>query len=143
MIYDYLFYAGYQLGLRSRKYANMPILGGLSAVAFCLGLNLQTLAMIVLKFFNISFPSLDRYEIAIVSVLWLGTLYLFYKPRCKRIIEKYNKKREYSQSLPLFIILLFHLFFSIAVMLSCAKWLLPKISDIALSLANITTKSQW
>ena len=41
--YDFLFYAAYKQGIKSRNYADIPILGGVFPVAFCLASNLVSL----------------------------------------------------------------------------------------------------
>lgn len=43
------FYAAYKQGIKSQDYADIPILGGVFPVAFCLASNLVSLCIIVIK----------------------------------------------------------------------------------------------
>lgn len=92
--YDFLFYAAYKQGIKSRNYADIPILGGVFPVAFCLASNLVSLCIIVIKLFHIENYHLGTFSKIIFSFSFVGLLYFYYRynERYSRIIEKYNSK---------------------------------------------------
>ena len=97
--YDFLFYAAYKQGIKSRNYADIPILGGVFPVAFCLASNLVSLCIIVIKLFHIDNYHLGTFSKILFGFSFVGLLYFYYRynERYSRIIEKYNKKREFSR----------------------------------------------
>lgn len=101
MIYDYLFYKGYQLAKKSKNWEDTPMLFAIGIIGWCIILNLGTLLFLIeglnkgnLEFGGvISFLNHFRYIFGVVVVLLIW-LYYSYKGRWKRIIVKFEAKEE-------------------------------------------------
>lgn len=94
IFYNFLFYKGVELGIKTRNYADTPLLGGLSITAPTLAFNLISIwmALDVFDIYTVSF-SINKY---LGSVLFLSILTFYYgfKSRYKVIIEKFDRKRQ-------------------------------------------------
>ena len=105
--YDFLFYAGYKQGIKSRNYNDIPILGGMVPVSFCLCLNFATLYVILLDLSLLKAVDLDKILGIILGILWAASLYFYYayKGRYKRIIEKIERKKDYIHSFGIYLVI--------------------------------------
>ena len=91
--YDFLFYAAYKQGIKSRNYADIPILGGVFPVAFCLASNLVSLCIIVIKLFHIENYHLGTFSKIIFGFSFVGLLYFYYRyNEIKHNIPKISKR---------------------------------------------------
>lgn len=118
IFYDFLFYASYNQGIKSRNYDDIPILGGITPVSFCLGLNFVTLLIIINRVFNIHF-GFSKVGKVVFAVIWAASLYFYYsyKGRYKRIIDKYDKKKDFSQFYNMPYVLIIFLYMILAIIL--------------------------
>ena len=95
--YNFLFYKGVELGIKTRNYSDTPLLGGLSILAPILGFNILAISMALDIFLNCtvikSIASINKLLLAVSFVLILSFYYGF-KSRYKRIIENFDKKRQ-------------------------------------------------
>lgn len=109
-IYNYLFYKGYQMAVRSGNYQDIPVFGALIYVALCLMFNIFALSFILegANIISISFPKEYRF---IFSAVLLGTLLFYYlfRGRYKKIIEKYQIREEigYRKIEPIIVIIFY------------------------------------
>lgn len=117
--YDFLFYAAYKQGIKSRNYSDIPILGGIFPVAFCLASNLTSLYVIVIKLFHIESYHIGTFPKIIFGFLFVGLLYFYYRynERYRRIIEKYDRKRKSSRFYDLPYVLVLFMYIAIAALI--------------------------
>lgn len=116
--YDFLFYASYKQGIKSRNYHDIPILGGILAVSFCLLMNVITMWIIMGKLFDFHLK-FNQVSKTIFAVVWVALLYFYYSynGRYRTIIEKYDRKKEYIRfyNMPYVLVIFMHM--GIAIML--------------------------
>jgi hypothetical protein len=101
MIYDYLFYKGYQLAKKSEHWDDAPILLASIIVLICAMLNFTSIIFLVEglgrnnfqfgKF--ISLMNEYRYILGALLLLFIWWYYS-YKVRWQRIVEKYENKEK-------------------------------------------------
>lgn len=101
MIYDYLFYKGYQLAKKSKNWKDTPMLFAIIIISWCIILNLGTLLFLIegwnkrnLEFGGIiSILNDYRYIFGgvIVLLIWI---YYAYKGKWKRIVASFEAKEE-------------------------------------------------
>ena len=115
--YDFLFYASYKQGIKSRNYNDIPILGGMVPVSFCFCLNFATLYVILLDLSLLKAVDLDKIFGIILGILWAASLYFYYayKGRYKRIIEKIERKKDYIRYYNIPYILVIFIYMAIAI----------------------------
>lgn len=77
-LYDFLFYASYKQGIKSQNYDDIPILGGILSVSFCLMMNFITLLVVIHRLFGINFFEFDKIGIIIFAIIWVALLYYYY-----------------------------------------------------------------
>lgn len=115
MIYDYLFYKGYQIGKWSKNFDDMPALAGIIWVAFCFMLNIFTVTILFEAWglsSSFSFESKYKYIFSLALVLLL-IFYYTYNGRYKKIVERYeDKERNKGNSLHPIIVILTYLIIS-------------------------------
>lgn len=115
--YDFLFYAGYKQGIKSRNYDDIPILGGILSVSFCLMMNFITLLVVIHRLFGINFFEFDKIGIIIFAIIWVALLYYYYnyKERHRRIIEKIERKKDYIRFYNMPYLLVIFMYIGIAI----------------------------
>lgn len=115
--YDFLFYAGYKQGIKSRNYDDIPILGGILSVSFCLMMNFITLLVVIHRLFGIKFFEFDKIGIIIFAIIWVALLYYYYnyKERHRRIIEKIERKKDYIRFYNMPYLLVIFMYIGIAI----------------------------
>ena len=97
MLYDYLFYYSYKMGMRSHNFDGLPVLAGMMMVTPNMMLDLAIL-QIVLQILAVHW-----FEELLALGLWGRIIYLgffvsvycyyWYNGRYKKIIEKYNLEK--------------------------------------------------
>ena len=87
---NYLFYKGYELGIKNRSHEGYPVLGGVLVVGMWVTCNVGTLLLLLSYFFNFSPPRINRYIGSFVIVTSL-LIYYSYKGRGRKIAERYNQ----------------------------------------------------
>jgi uncharacterized membrane protein YphA (DoxX/SURF4 family) len=94
-IYNYLFFKGYQLAVRSGNYDGMLVEGAMSFVILCVMLNIFTLSFLLegLDIVHISFEKKYKYVFSLGLALELLAYYL-YRGRYKTIISKYEQREQ-------------------------------------------------
>ena len=98
MIYNHLFYKGYQLGKWSRNFEDIPVLAGVMWVCGCFMFNLFTIAFLLEGLGitgNLIFDREYKFVVSLSLVLIL-IFYYSYKGRYKKIVEKYEDKERNS-----------------------------------------------
>lgn len=114
--YDFLFYAGYKQGIKSRNYDDIPILGGILSVSFCLMMNFITLLVVIHRLFGIKFFEFDKIGIIIFAIIWVALYYYYnYKERHRRIIEKIERKKDYIRFYNMPYLLVIFMYIGIAI----------------------------
>ena len=115
--YDFLFYASYKQGIKSRNYDDIPILGGILSVSFCLMMNFITLLVVIHRLFGINFFEFDKIGIIIFAIIWVALLYYYYnyKERHRRIIEKIERKKDYIRFYNMPYLLVIFMYIGIAI----------------------------
>ncbi|MGE8292524.1 MAG: hypothetical protein ACN6ON_12625 [Sphingobacterium sp.] len=109
-IYNYLFYKGYQMAVRSGNYQDIPVFGALLYAALCLMFNIFTLLFLLegANIVSISFPKQYRF---VLSAVLFGILLFYYlfRGRYKKIIEKYERREEigYRKIEPILVIVFY------------------------------------
>ncbi|MGI6862647.1 hypothetical protein ACMYZ8_03970 [Bacteroides sp. KG156] len=116
-LYDFLFYASYKQGIKSRNYDDIPILGGILSVSFCLMMNFITLLVVIHRLFGINFFEFDKIGIIIFAIIWVALLYYYYnyKERHRRIIEKIERKKDYIRFYNMPYLLVIFMYIGIAI----------------------------
>jgi hypothetical protein len=96
MIYNYLFFKGYQLGKWSKNFDDIPALAGVMWVALCFLLNLFTLEMILMSFGGPELLAFDKKYNFLISLILVVLLLVYYgyKGRYKKIVEKYEERER-------------------------------------------------
>lgn len=101
MLYNYLFFKGYQLARKSRNWRDTPILFAIMIIAWCLILNLATIFFLLealgsqCLYFGSFFSNLNEYKyLTGAIVLLLLLLYYTYKGRGKRIVTKFEEREK-------------------------------------------------
>lgn len=87
---NYLFYKGYELGIKTKSFEDIPVFGGVLIVGIWIILNLESILLLLSHFFHISPPPINRYVGAFVTVNALLVYYL-YKGRGRKIVERYDQ----------------------------------------------------
>lgn len=110
-IYNYLFFKGYQLAIRSRNFNDLPTLGAIMFVVVCVMFNIFTVFLLLegLGVINMSFEREYKFPFTLGLVLAL-LAYYFYQGRYKQILKKYED-RERSHGLawhPLAVFILYY-----------------------------------
>ena len=112
ILYDYLFYCSYKMGMRSHNFDGLPVLAGMMMVTPNMMLHLAIL-QVVLQTLEVHW-----FE-ELLALGWWGRIiylgffvgvycYYWYNGRYKRIIEKYNlEKNTYWKRHPFVTILLY------------------------------------
>lgn len=98
MIYDYLFYKGYQLGKRSRNFQEMPLMAGVIWVSLCIMFNIFSVMMLIQTIFlrqGYIFSEQYNYVFSI-GLLMMIIFYYLYKGRYRSIIERFIIKEAKS-----------------------------------------------
>jgi len=113
MIYDYLFFKGYQLGKRSRNFEDVPLLAGVIWVAACFMFNIFTVTIFLeaLGYKN-SFIFDKKYKyIFSLSIVLILILSYFFRGRYKKIIDRYEEKENVTcKSIhPVFVISFYYI----------------------------------
>ena len=97
IFYNFLFYKGVELGIKTRNYSDTPLLGGLSIIVPILGFNLLAIFMALDIFFNCTVMKTvftNNNVLLAVSFVLILSFYYGFKSRYKRIIENFDKKRQ-------------------------------------------------
>jgi|GEM_PF-1448672 len=101
MIYNYLFYKGYQLAKKSKNWEDTPMLFAIMVISWCIILNLGTILFLIdgLNKRNLELGGvvslLNGYRYLFSGILLLLIwLYYAYKGRWKRIVAKYETKEK-------------------------------------------------
>ena len=122
-IYDYVFYAEYKVGISTRNYDDVPIIGGAIPIVMSFGLNVVTIILTLHHIgIDLGFPSINKY-VLVPSLL--GGLYAYYayKGRDKRIVEKYDRKRKEAKyllyRLPYFAVMALYVVPSVVILAFC------------------------
>jgi len=111
-IYNYLFYKTYLLAIRSKNFDDVPVLGGIVFVGFCLMFNIFSIAFIFEEMGIIDEMSIKKeYEFVFaLGLVLLLYFYYSYKGRYKRIINYYEQKPlGIVQLHPIIVILVYYL----------------------------------
>lgn len=90
LLCNYLFYKGYELGIKTKAFEGIPILGGVLAVGMWIVLNLQSILLLLFYFYHISPPPINRYIGVFVFVNTL-LIYYSYKGRGRKIVERFDQ----------------------------------------------------
>ena len=116
-LYDFVFYASYKQGIKNRNYDDIPILGGILSVSFCLMMNFITLLVVIHRLFGIKFFEFDKIGIIIFAIIWVALLYFYYSynGRYKRIIEKIERKKDYIRFYNMPYLLVIFMYIGIAI----------------------------
>jgi len=101
MVYNYLFYKGYQLAQKSKNWEDTPILFAVMVIGWCFILNVATIFFLLEGVYNRNLgignviSSLNKHRYLFASVLSLLILiYYTYGSRWRRIIAKYEAKEK-------------------------------------------------
>lgn len=109
-IYNYLFYKTYLLSQRSKNFDNVPVLGGMLYVTPCLMFNIFTVFMLLDAWSintGIEFKKEYKY-IFTFSLIVILLLYYKYNGRYKRIIEKFEQKKNGILIHPIIVIIIYY-----------------------------------
>jgi hypothetical protein len=94
-IYDYLFFKCYQLGVRSKNFEDIPVLGGMMYVLPCVMFNIFALSFLLdglgLPFVYVKKEYKFPFSLGLVLLL---LFYYSYKGRYKKIINRYEQKER-------------------------------------------------
>jgi len=120
MVYNFIFYRSFKLNIRSRNFNSTPIIAGLTWVVPSLILNLlthYTVLSIVFKLDDIVYSRPVSFALGAVTCV---LLFIYYKKRFKRIIEKYKEKSSGEPSRILSSLIVFGFFaFSFFIIDGC------------------------
>lgn len=94
MLCNYLFFKGCELGVKTKSFGDYPVLAGAATVSMWLVFNIGSVLLLITHHFNFSF-SINRYVGAFV-VFGGSTIYYSINGRGKKLIKKYNSKRDRS-----------------------------------------------
>lgn len=113
-IYNYLFFKGYQLAVRSRNFNDMPVLGAIVFVVLCIMFNIFTVFLLLegLGLTDLSFNKEYKLPFAIGLVLVILFYYL-YKGRYKKVLEK-HEQQERVRGIRLYPVLVFIIYYGIS-----------------------------
>ncbi|GMQ30626.1 hypothetical protein [Algoriphagus confluentis] len=110
-VYNYLFYKGYQLALRSKNFDDLPVLGGIIFVVACVMFNVFTISFLLEGFgiISISFKKEYKYPFVLILIIVL-LLYYLLNFRYKAIVQKYEEReRDSSKGIhPVFVIVIYY-----------------------------------
>lgn len=90
LLCNYLFYKGYELGIKTKSFEDIPVFGGILIVGIWIILNLESILLLLSHFFHISLLLINHYIGAFVTVNALLVYYL-YKGRGRKIVERYDQ----------------------------------------------------
>ncbi|MBR6936192.1 MAG: hypothetical protein IKH63_01245 [Prevotella sp.] len=90
LLCNYLFYKGYELGIKTKSYKDIPVFGGVLIVGIWIILNLESILLLLYHFFHISLPPINRFFSAFVTVNAL-LIYYSYKGRGRKIVERFDQ----------------------------------------------------
>lgn len=98
-IYNIIFYASYKLGVKSKNFNDIPVLGGVIFVSSNLLLNIGAIGLFIERLLKISIWNFsnERYSLGKIIfgilVVILPMVYYSWGGRYKKIVEKYDKKK--------------------------------------------------
>lgn len=112
-IYNYLFFKGYQLAVRSRNFDGMLVFGAISFVVLCIMFNIFTVFLLLegLGWVAVSFEKEYKFPFILGLVLVILFYYL-YKERYKKILERCEQK-ERVRGIALHPVLVFIMYYGI------------------------------
>lgn len=90
LLYNYLFYKGYELGMKTKSFGDIPVFGSVLIVGIWIILNLESILLLLSHFFHISHLPINRYIGAFVTVNAL-LIYYLYKGHGRKIVERYDQ----------------------------------------------------
>lgn len=98
ILYNYLFYCSYKMGMRSNNFIGLPVLAGMTMIVPNAAIHIAILGAL-LKYMGFTWP--DRLleekiwgRVAYISIFVCMYWYYAYKGRYKRIVEKYNLRKD-------------------------------------------------
>ena len=98
MLYDYLFYYSYTMGMRSHNFDGLPVLAGMMMVIPNMSIHILIIQVILRHLGFHWHDALLLHEVwgRIFYLVFFSFIYLYYwyKGRYKRVIEKYNSKQD-------------------------------------------------
>jgi len=125
MIYDYIFFKSYQLGVKSKNFEGTPVLSGLMWLAPVLLFNALALNSLISYMFKIKYVHHSRNYGFIIAIVLFIALSLYYRRRFARIIDKYEAaEREKGKSMHPLIVVISSFIISLCIMFAAAS--LPK-----------------
>ena len=68
LLCNYLFYKGYELGIKTKSFEDIPVFGGILIVGIWIILNLESILLLLSHFFHISLLLINHYIGAFVTV---------------------------------------------------------------------------
>jgi uncharacterized protein YacL len=113
-VYNYLFFKGYQLAVRSRNFDDMPVLGAIVFVVLCIMFNIFTVFFLLegLGWTDVSFEK--KYKLPFVlGLVIVILLYYLFKKRYIKILEKYEQQ-ERVHGIGLHPVLVFIMYYGIS-----------------------------
>lgn len=91
---NYLFVKGYQLGIKTKSYADAPILGGLLVLIYWISGLLFGASLLISHFWGFSIlPPMSRYAYGVI-LLGVLTIYYSYKGRGHKLVKRYEEKQH-------------------------------------------------
>lgn len=113
-IYNYLFFKGYQMAIRSRNFDGIPVLGAIFFVVMCIMFNIFTVFLFLegLGLVDVSFKNEYKLPFAFGLVLMILFYYL-YKERYREVLKRYEQK-EKARDKGLHPILVFVIYYGIS-----------------------------
>lgn len=98
-IYDHLFYYGYELGLRSKNYRDIPYIISISLTSACFGLNLLTLISFLSKIIGIGFTYDNNFKYVFgIPFTIVSFVYYMHKKKYLKIYSRQRKLRKRPRS---------------------------------------------
>ena len=98
ILYDYLFYCSYKMGMRSNNFVGLPVLAGMMMVIPNVIIHVMTLDFIMCGLGVTWFAGIMKNKIFLglfySSILGLMYYYYSYKRRYEKIILKYDSRRN-------------------------------------------------
>lgn len=98
ILYDYLFYCSYKMGMRSNNFVGLPVLAGMMMVIPNVIIHVMTLDFIMCGLGVTWFAEIMKNKIFLglfySSILGLMYYYYSYKRRYEKIILKYDSRRN-------------------------------------------------
>jgi hypothetical protein len=114
MIYNYLFFKGYQLAVRSRNFDDMPVLGAIIFVVSCVMFNIFTVFLLLEGSGWAEGSFKKEYKFSFSLGLTLTVLfYYLYQGRYKKVLERYEQK-ERARGIGVHPVLIFVIYYGIS-----------------------------